>query len=76
VSSFTSKSHSWEDMDKVFNKMRFRFIEERKSIRYYQDPDDALQTLQRDDNLDRPYIDDKLNHIGLTYKVFRWLLVD
>jgi hypothetical protein len=63
-------------LDKVFIKLRFRFIEERKGIRYYQDPDDALQTLQEEDSLDRPYIDDKLNHIGLTYRVFRWLLVE
>jgi hypothetical protein len=50
-------------------------VEEENNIKYYQDPDDAIQTLQKCSRLARPYIDDKLNHIDFSYKVFRWLLI-
>jgi hypothetical protein len=76
VSSFSAAQHSWQDFDKVFRKLHFTFQEEKHEIRYYIDPDGAIQTLQKKDILDRPYIDDKLNHIGFSYKVFRWLMND
>jgi hypothetical protein len=75
LSSLSPKFHSWKDSDKVFLKLNFEFVEEENNIRYYQDPDDAIQTLQKYSRLARPYIDDKLNHIGFSYKVYRWLLI-
>jgi hypothetical protein len=74
VSSFTPKTHSWNDFDHAFEKLNFSFLQETKGIRYYQDPDGAIQTLQQLDSLDRPYVDDKLSHIGLTYRIFRRLI--
>ena len=55
-------------------KLLFIEITEERSIKYYQDPDSAIQTLQINTRLDRPYIEDKLGQIGLGYKRFRWLL--
>ncbi len=74
MSSFTIKSHSSEDFHKVFLKLHFEEVEEKRGIRYYQDPDGAIQTLQVDTDLDKPYIEDKLAYIGMSYRVFRWLL--
>ncbi len=39
-----------------------------------KDPDTSIQTLLINTNLDMPYIEDILDHIGLSYKIFRWLL--
>lgn len=75
MSSFSGASHSWTDLHNVFvDRLHFTEVREDRSIKYYQDPDTAIQTLQINTILDRPYIDDKLGHIGLSYKVFRWLL--
>ncbi len=74
MSSFTPIFHSWEDVHNVFLKLKFKEVDEKNGIRYYQDPDSAIQTLQLNETLALPYIEDKLDHIGLTYRVFRWLL--
>ncbi|HXT84309.1 MAG TPA: hypothetical protein VN704_08265 [Verrucomicrobiae bacterium] len=73
-SSFTTKSHSSKDLQNLFTKLNFIEIREKRGIKFYQDPDSSIQTLQISDTLDMPYIEDKLNHIGLSYKVFRWLI--
>jgi hypothetical protein len=75
MSSFSPVSHSWEDLHNVFvEKLHFTEIRESNGIKYYEDPDTAIQTLQINTKLDKPYIDDKVEHIGFSYKVFRWLL--
>jgi hypothetical protein len=74
VSSFTAKSHSSQDLQNLFSKLNFIEVDERRGFKYYQDPDGAIQTLQINDILDKSYVDDKLNYVGLSYKVFRWLI--
>jgi hypothetical protein len=74
VSSFTTKFHSSDDLQNLFSKLNFIEVKESRGIKYYQDPDGAIQTLQVNPTLDVIYIEDKLNHIGLSYKVFRWLI--
>lgn len=74
MSSFTNKSHSSDDLQNLFLKLNFIEVEEKRGIKYYQDPDGAIQTLQINPTLDMPYIEDKLDYVGLTYKVFRWII--
>ncbi len=74
MSSFTIKSHSSIDLQNLFLRLNFTEVQEKEGIKYYQDPDSAIQTLQISNTLDMPYIEDKLNHIELSYKVFRWLI--
>ena len=47
VSSFSTVLHSWTDMHRVFvERLHFTEIMEERSIKYYQDPDSTIQTLQ------------------------------
>jgi hypothetical protein len=75
LSSFTPRTHDWKDFDVVFNKMNFEEIKQDEYAIYYQNPDGAIVILQKSNHLDQPYIDLKLNEVGISYKVFVWLCV-
>jgi hypothetical protein len=72
-SSFTHRTHSSRDFEVVFNKMNFEKIKQDEYATYYQNPDGAIVILQNSNYLDQPYIDLKLDEIGISYKAFVWL---
>ena len=72
-SSFTHRTHSSKGFEIVFNKMNFEKIKQDEYAIYYQNPDGAIVILQKSNNLDQPYIDLKLDEIGISYKALVWL---
>jgi hypothetical protein len=73
LSSFTLRVHSWKDFDTAFTKLRFVQLRETNEAIYYQNPDGAIEIIQKSEHLDQPYIEEKLKEIGMSYRVFVWL---
>ena len=53
--------------------MNFKLVDSQDYALFYQDPDGALQPIQNSEILNINYVKDRLDDLGLSYKIFRWL---